>query len=197
MRLPRLKRFLASFFFYNMGVQTVMLAAALYGKSELDIPTENLIIAIVIIQLLAIPGAILISRLSEKIGNIKALMLCVVVWVVNCIFGYMIPSGDENQFYILAVAVGFVMGGIQSLSRSTYSKLMPETKDTTSFFSFYDVTEKIAIVIGMFSFGIITELTGSQRNAVLALIIFFIIGFLLLVYTLRAKMISTDATVHN
>lgn len=185
--IPALKRFLAGFFFYNMAVQTVMLSAALYGKSELQIPTNNLIISIILIQLIAIPGAILISKLSKKIGNIKALMLCVLVWIGNCIYGYLLPAHDIYQFYVLAVVVGFVMGGIQSLSRSTYSKLMPTTKDTTSFFSFYDVTEKIAIVIGMFSFGYITEITGSQRNSVLALIVFFILGLILLVYTLYAK----------
>jgi UMF1 family MFS transporter len=174
--IPILKRFLASFFFYNMAVQTVMLAAALYGKSELQIPTDNLIIAIILIQLVAIPGAIIISKLSNRIGNIKALMVCVITWIGNCIYGYLLPAHDVYQFYILATAVGFVMGGIQSLSRSTYAKLMPATKDTTSFFSFYDVTEKIAIVIGMFSFGYITDITGSQRNAVLALITFFILG---------------------
>ncbi|HEX2606255.1 MAG TPA: MFS transporter [Flavisolibacter sp.] len=184
MHIPVLKRFLYSFFFYNMGVQTVMLAAALYGKSELQIPTTNLIIAIVLIQLVAIPGAFLISRLSQKIGNIKALMVCVFVWIINCILGYFIPAHGIYEFYGLATAVGFVMGGIQSLSRSTYSKLMPETKDTTSFFSFYDVTEKIAIVIGMFSFGFINELTGSQRNSVLALVVFFILGLIGLFLTL-------------
>ena len=184
--IPILKRFLASFFFYNMAVQTVMLAAALYGKSELQIPTDNLIIAIILIQLVAIPGAIIISKLSNRIGNIKALMVCVIIWIGNCIYGYLLPAHDVYQFYILATAVGFVMGGIQSLSRSTYAKLMPATKDTTSFFSFYDVTEKIAIVIGMFSFGYITDITGSQRNAVLALITFFILGLALLFYTLKA-----------
>jgi MFS transporter, UMF1 family len=195
--IPRLKRFLIAFFFYNMAVQTVMLSAALYGKKELQIPTINLIISIILIQLVAVPGAIVISRLSDKIGNIKSLMLCVVVWVGICIYGYLIPAKGVNQFYLLATLVGFVMGGIQSLSRSTYSKLMPATKDTTSFFSFYDVTEKIAIVIGMFSFGYITELTGSQRNAVLCLIIEFGIGLLLLVYTLRAKSLNTDEAVHG
>jgi len=180
--LPVLKRYLFSFFFYNMGVQTVMLAATLYGKSELGIPTENLIIAILIIQLIAIPGAYLISRLSGKIGNFPALMTCVIVWIGICIAGYLLPAKDPMAFYILATVVGFVMGGIQSVSRSTYAKLMPETKDTTSFFSFYDVTEKIAIVIGMFTFGFIIELTGSQRNSVLALMVFFIIGFLLLIW---------------
>ncbi len=185
--IPVLKRFLTAFFFYNMGVQTVMLAAALYGKSELQIPTTNLIIAIVLIQLVAIPGAFIISRLSEKIGNIKALMFCVVFWIGLCIAGYLLPVHGIYEFYGLAGAVGFVMGGIQSLSRSTYSKLMPVTKDTTSFFSFYDVTEKIAIVIGMFAFGYINELTGSQRNSVLTLVIYFAIGLALLFYTLKAE----------
>ncbi|HEV8287003.1 MAG TPA: MFS transporter [Chitinophagaceae bacterium] len=180
--LATLKRFLVAYFFYNMGVQTVMLAATLYGKSELQIPTVNLIIAILIIQLIAIPGAYAISKLSSVIGNFRAIMLCIVVWIGICLDGYLIPAGDVKQFYILAVIVGFVMGGIQSLSRSTYSKLMPVTKDTASFFSFYDVTEKIGIVVGMFSFGFFTEITKSQRASVLALMGYFIIGLLLLAY---------------
>lgn len=171
-----LKRFLLSFFFYNMGVQTVMLAATLYGKAELQIPVTNLIIAILLIQLIAIPGAYLISRLSGKIGNIPALIFCVLVWIGICIGGYLIPVGHLNLFYLLAVVVGFVMGGIQSLSRSTYSKLMPVTSDNTSYFSFFDVTEKISIVLGMFAFGLITQITGSQRQSVLALMIFFLLG---------------------
>jgi UMF1 family MFS transporter len=185
--IPVLKRFLVSFFFYNMGVQTVMLAATLYGKSELGIPTQNLIIAILLIQLIAVPGAIIISRLSEKIGNFQALIVCVIVWIGICYGGYILPHKGVYEFYALAAVVGFVMGGIQALSRSTYSKLMPVTRDTASFFSFFDVTEKIAIVIGMFSFGFINELTGSQRSSVLALMVFFIIGLLLLFYTLAAK----------
>jgi UMF1 family MFS transporter len=180
--LPLLKRYLIAFFFFNMGVQTVMLAATLYGKSELQLPTENLIIAILIIQLIAIPGAFVISKLSAKIGNLRAIMVCVLIWIGICIAGYEIPRKGIYEFYGLATMVGFVMGGIQSLSRSTYAKFMPETRDTASFFSFYDVTEKIAIVIGMFSFGFINELTGSQRTSVLALMVYFIIGLLLLFY---------------
>jgi UMF1 family MFS transporter len=186
-QMPVLKRYLAAFFFYNMGVQTVMLAATLYGKSELNIPTTNLIIAILIIQLVAVPGAYLIAKLSEKIGNFRALMFTIFFWIVLCVVGYTIPRNGINQFYTLAVLVGFVMGGIQSLSRSTYAKLMPVTKDTTSFFSFYDVTEKIAIVIGMFSFGYINEITGSQRNSVLALVIFFVMGFILLLLAMKKQ----------
>ncbi len=185
--MPVIKRYLGAFFFYNMGVQTVMLAATLYGKSELEIPVSNLIIAILLIQLVAIPGAFIISKLSGRIGNFKALMVVVFFWVLICIAAYFVPKHAIVQFYILGACVGFVMGGIQSLSRSTYSKLMPETKDTASFFSFYDVTEKIAVVIGMLSFGYITELTGSQRGSVLALMTFFVIGLVILYSALKKQ----------
>lgn len=184
---PLLKQFLLSFFFYNMGVQTVMLAATLYGKSELNIPTTNLIIAILIIQLVAIPGAHLMAKLASKWGNFNTIMVAILIWIGGCIIGYYLPRNGLMPFYCLSIIVGFVMGGIQSVSRSTYSKLMPETHDTTSYFSFYDVTEKVAIVIGMFSFGFINEITGSQRNSVLALCIFFIIGFVLLYRTSKLK----------
>ena len=189
---PTLKRFLTAFFFYNMGVQTVMLAATLYGKSELNIPTNNLILAILIIQVVAIPGAHLMAKLASKWGNFNTLMTAVVIWIGGCIMGYYLPRNSVMPFYTLAVVVGFVMGGIQSVSRSTYSKLMPVTHDTTSYFSFYDVTEKIAIVIGMFSFGYINELTGSQRNSVLALTLFFIVGFILL---FRTSKLDKHATI--
>jgi UMF1 family MFS transporter len=181
-RIPVLKRFLLSFFWYSAGIQTVFLAATQFGAKELHLPTDKLIITIMIIQLVAIPGAIIISRLSEKFGNIKTLMGVVLVWVGACTGAYFIHT--DIEFYILGAIVGLVMGGIQSLSRSTYSNLMPETKDTASFFSFYDVTEKIALVIGMFSFAYVEELTHSMRNSVLVLMIFFIISFFLLAWTL-------------
>lgn len=186
-QIPSLKRFLLAFFFYDMGVQTVMLSAALYGASELEIPTTNLIIAILIIQLIAIPGAYVISWLSSKIGNLRALMIVTAMWIGICYAAFLLPKKGIYEFYILAVIVGFIMGGIQSLSRSTYSKLMPVTKDTASFFSFFDVTEKIATVIGTFSFGFFTELTGSQRTSVLALMIYFILGLLFLFYAAALK----------
>jgi UMF1 family MFS transporter len=170
-----------------MGVQTVMLVAALYGKSELEIPTSNLIIAILIIQIIAIPGAYVISWLSSKIGNIKTLMVLVTMWIGMCFAAYYMPKGGIYEFYTLGAAVGFIMGGIQSLSRSTHAKLIPETRDTVSFFSFYDVTEKMAAVVGIFCFGFITELTGSQRGSILALVSFFVIGLLLLFYAKAAK----------
>ncbi|RYD76574.1 MAG: MFS transporter, partial [Sphingobacteriales bacterium] len=174
-----MRRFLGAFFFYNMGVQTVMLVASNFGSKVLNLPSTNLIITVVLIQLVAIPGAILMSRLSSRFGNIPVLMGVVLLWVAICIYGYYMQTA--NDFYILAVIVGLVMGGIQSLSRSTYSKLMPETKDTASFFSFYDITEKIAIVIGLTSFAFIEERV-DMRTSVLSLMGFFTVGFLFLVY---------------
>ncbi len=180
-----LKRFLSAFFFYSMGVQTVMLVAIDFGIKELKLADDKLIITAVIIQLVAIAGAVAMSKLSATYGNIKVLIFTVLLWIGVCITGYFITT--EIHFYILASLVGLVMGGIQSLSRSTYSKLMPETKDTASFFSFYDVTEKLAIVIGLFSFGLIEGLTGNMRNSLLALIVFFVLGLLFLLVTLSAQ----------
>ena len=178
--MPVLKRFLTAFFFYSMGVQTVMLVAIDFGIKELKLPDQKLIITAVIIQLVAIAGALGMSKLSARFGNIKILLLTVVLWIGVCIAGYFITT--ETHFYIIASLVGLVMGGIQSLSRSTYSKLMPDTKDTASFFSFYDVSEKLAIVIGLFTFGFI-EGISSIRNSILSLVIFFILGFIMLLLT--------------
>lgn len=178
--LPILKRFLSAFFFYSMGVQTVMLVAIDFGIKELKLPDQQLIITAVIIQIVAIMGAIGMSKLSSRFGNFNILIFTVLLWIGVCISGYFITT--VTHFYIIASLVGLVMGGIQSLSRSTYSKLMPETKDTASFFSFYDVTEKLAIVIGLFTFGFI-EGISSIRNSILSLVIFFVIGFALLLIT--------------
>ena len=181
--MPSLKRFLFSFFLYSMGVQTVMLVAAGFGKKEIFPKPEDepkLLITIIIIQLVAMVGAILMSRLSKRIGNWWVLTISVLTWIGVCINAYFIES--QNSFYILAAIVGLVMGGIQSMSRSTYSKLLPETLDTTSFFSFYDVTEKIALVIGIFLFGYIEESSGSMRNSIVALGSFFVLGLLALLY---------------
>lgn len=238
-RMPILKKFLRGFFFYSMGVQTVMLAASLFGSKLLHLEDTKLIVTIVAIQLVAIAGAIAMSRLSTRYGNIRVLMGVVMFWILICIAAYetadfadrLKPFYDrieilkeqketletgrqkteaeispaavsyetqlgkiegeistlklelaprqtpiEYSFYALALAVGLVMGGIQSLSRSTYSKLMPETKDTASYFSYFDLTEKIAIVIGMFCFGFIDDMTHSMKNSIISLTVFFVIG---------------------
>jgi MFS transporter, UMF1 family len=184
--MPLLKRFLPAFFFYSMGVQTIMLVAAGFGAKVLHMETSGLIEIILIIQLVAIGGATLMSRLSGIYGNIKVLAGVVVVWIGACIAAYFTTT--VTQFYGLAIVVGLIMGGIQSLSRSTYSKYLPQNiPDTASFFSFYDVTEKLAIVGGMASFAFIEELTGSMRNSALALCVFFIIGLFLLLSLLMAE----------
>ncbi len=188
--MPVLKNFLRGFFFYSMGVQTVMLAATLFAAKVLLLEDTKLIITVVIIQLVAIPGAIIMSRLANRFGNIIVLLGVVVLWIAICIAGYQAAEYKENggdpeyYFYGLSVAVGLVMGGIQSLSRSTFSKMMPPTKDTASFFTYYDFTEKIAIVLGMLSFGYIEELTGSMKYSLLSLIIFFLLGFIWLMLAL-------------
>lgn len=192
--MPVLKRFLRGFFFYSMGVQTVMLAATVVGSKLLGLPETKLIVSVVLIQLVAIAGAIVISRLSKKFGNIQMLIGLIFFWIAVCVGGYYTAryketgGNPEYAFYCLAIAVGLVMGGIQSLSRSTYSKMMPQTKNTASYFSYYDLTEKIAIVIGMFSFGFIAEYTsdhGGMKNSLLALIIFFLIGLVWLYLALH------------
>jgi UMF1 family MFS transporter len=182
--LPALKRYLLSFFLFSVGVQTVMLVAASFSKKEIFPKNEDepkLLLTIILIQLVAIFGAILMSKLSKKIGNIPTLLLAVSIWICICITAYFVQS--QLQFYFLAVFVGLVMGGIQSMSRSTYAKLLPKTEDTTSFFSFYDVTEKIALTIGLFLFASNEELTGSMRNSILVLMCFFILSFFALLYT--------------
>jgi UMF1 family MFS transporter len=240
-KMAVLKRYLRGFFFYSMGVQTVMAAATLFGSVLLKLDDTKLIVTVVFIQLVAIIGATWMSKLSTRFGNIRVLMGVVGLWILICVSAYatagqaetLKPFHDkiaelqqqkedllarkgqlsaaafdledakaegelsrwkhdlaphqepiEYSFYMLALGVGLVMGGIQSLSRSTYSRLMPETKDTASYFSYYDLTEKIAIVIGMFSFGFINDITGSMKNAVLFLIFFFVVGLLWLYSTL-------------
>jgi UMF1 family MFS transporter len=184
-KMPVLKRFLFAFFFYNMGVQTVMLAATIFGSKVLHLPSTNLIVIIVIIQLVAIPGAYLISKLSGIYGNLQVLIGVVLFWAGICFAAYFMQTAIH--FYILGIAVGLVMGGIQSLSRSTYSKLMPVTNDTASFFSFYDVTEKIAIVIGLTAFGYIEEYTGTMRDSIISLVAFFTIGLIGLISALHRQ----------
>ncbi|MBN9485003.1 MAG: MFS transporter [Bacteroidetes bacterium 43-93] len=192
--LPVLSIYLLAFFLYSMGVQTVMVAATIFGDKVLKLSTPQLITTILIIQLVAIAGAYIMSKLSERFGNLTVLICVVFIWVGVCIGAYYTTTA--MQFYIIATVVGLIMGGIQSLSRSTYSKLMPETRDTTSFFSFYDVTEKIALVIGIFSFGYIDSLTGSMRNSVLALITFFAAGMIVLYLAIvKAKKEHLKSTV--
>ncbi len=178
-----LKRYLLSFFVFSMAVQTVMLVATYFGAQEIQWESAEesqigLITCILLIQLIAIVGAVLTSRASARFGNINVLIFLNAFWLCLCCFAYFITTPKE--FYIMASFTGLVMGGIQALGRSTYSKFLPETKDTASFFSFYDVSEKIGIVIGMCVYGFIDQITGSPRFAIVFLGLFFLSGLLLL-----------------
>jgi len=186
---PKLKRFLLAFFFYNGGVQAVMYLATLFGTDVLHLKDQSLIAVVVIIQLVGAVGAYLFARLSRGQGNRFALLSMIVIWIGVCVSAYYITT--EFQFYGLAFVVGMVMGGIQSLSRATYSKLIPQhTEDHASYFSFYDVTYNVSIVMGTFAYGFVDQITGSMRYSALALGVFFIIGFCAL-FTLRAKEIQS------
>ena len=182
---PRLKLFLAGFFFITMGLLTVMFMAATYGEKQLGLKAEILIATILVIQLIGMAGAWLFARLSGKLGNIRAFILSIVIWVLICIGAYFIK--DAAGFILIAVCVGLVMGGSQSLARSTYSKMLPETQDHTSFFSFYDVMEKLATVGGTFSFGVIEAVTGSMRHSILAIIVFFAVGLAFMLALLKKE----------
>ncbi len=176
---PNLLRFLGAFFCYSAGVQTVIFLAATFAEKELRFETVELIVIILILQLVAIGGAYLFAKVSDWRGNKFSLMTMLLIWVGICLAANQVYS--KAQFYVLAAMVGMVMGGIQSLSRSTYSKLIPaDTKDTTSYFSFYDVLEKVAIIIGTFGFGFIEQITGSMRSSVLLLAVFFVLGLVIL-----------------
>jgi UMF1 family MFS transporter len=188
--LPNLKRFLLAYFTYNMGVQTVMYVATIFGDEELKLESSALILTILLLQLVGILGAYLFAKLSERIGNTRALSWSVVIWMLICVAGYFVQAGWS--FYALASVIGLTMGAVQSLSRSTYSKIIPEnTPNTAAFFSFFDVTEKLSIVIGTAVFGVIAQITGSMRNSILSLIGFFMLGLIFL-FRLRGRKLRDE-----
>ena len=181
-----LKRFLLAFFFYNMGVQTIMYISPIFASEVVGLGTSSLIVIILLIQLVAIPGSLFFAWISGKYGNIKGLMIAVFVWIGVCIGAYLIRGASD--FYIIAVVVGFVMGGIQALSRSTYAKIIPETSiEHASYFSFYDVVDKVAISLGSFVFGLIRILTGDMRLSIIFLGVYFIIGLIFLSRVIMPK----------
>ena len=179
----QLKFFLISFFFMSVGVQTIILMAGIFGSKELGLPTLNLILTILIVQIVAIFGAYFFSRLSKKIGNLSTLKITLGIWGIVCFIAFALDkslSNVDNYFYAMGIVLGFVLGATQSLTRSTFSKLLPETHDHATYFSFYNVTEQIAVVLGMFIFGLLVAVTGSMQYSVLALAVFFFVAFIML-----------------
>lgn len=188
-----LKRFLISFFLLSIGVQTIILMAAIFGSSELELPATNLIVTIILVQVVAILGAYIFSRISEKLGNIKALKITIIVWMLVCFTAFLLDKNQENvdlYFYCLGGLLGLVQGAIQSLTRSTYSKMLPETHDHATYFSFYDVTEKIAIVLGTFVYGLLYAMTDSMQWSVLCLAIFFLASLIVMSTLKKTKYVQ-------
>ena len=186
----KLKRYLGAFFVYSMAVQTVMLIATFFGEEEIHWGSDSertmgLIVSILVIQIVAVFGATFTAMASKTFGNINTLIVVNILWVFICVYAYFVVT--PMDFYIAAGCVGVIMGGIQALSRSTYSKFLPETTDTTSFFGFYDVAEKIGIVIGTFMYGYVAQVTGNMRNAIIFLGLFFLIGMFLLTRVEKKK----------
>lgn len=193
----RLRRYLIAFFVFSMGVQTIMQMASLFGTKEVvrmdemgvahrGLESGQLIVAVILVQLIAIPGAYFFSYLSDKLSNLLTLKIALVFWALVCIYAYAFVT-TPITFYVAAGCIGFIMGGTQSLARSTYSKFLPETEDTASYFSFYDVTEKVGLIIGLLSFGFLEGFAGSMRASILALITFFILGYLLLLFVPKTE----------
>ena len=190
---PTLKKFLISFFFLSIGVQTIILMAAIFGSTELGLDATKMIITILLVQLVAILGAFLFSRFSDRYGNITALKVTIAIWMLVCFCAFMLHKDLPNvdlYFYGLGGLLGLVQGAIQSLTRSTYSKLLPETEDHATYFSFYDVTEKIAIVLGTAVYGLLYALTNSMQWSVLCLAIFFLAAFIVLSTLKKTKYVS-------
>ncbi|MBK9012702.1 MAG: MFS transporter [Saprospiraceae bacterium] len=181
----QLRIFLASFFFYIMGVQSVMYMAASFGEKEVGLNATQMIVTVMVLQFLGIFGAYLFAWLSKKWGNFKALTLAVATWIIICLGSLFIQTAFH--FYVAAFFIGLVMGGVQALSRSTYSKMIPETKNNAGFFSFYDVSEKLAMMFGLVMWGLLDDLTGSMRNSIAALVFWFSIGLVLLIWVQNIK----------
>lgn len=180
--------FLASFFVYTMGVQTVLYVATLFGQNELKLESSDMIKTILLIQVIGIAGAYFFAWLANKKGNKTSIIIALSIWIVGCYLAFHIQEKQPLQFFGLACIVGTVMGGIQSLSRATYAKLIPGDKDNTSFFSFYEVAEKTAIVLGTFAWGIVDQITGSMRNGIVVLMVFFIVGIVILFFLKSDKL---------
>jgi UMF1 family MFS transporter len=187
------RSYLGAFFCFNAGVQAVLFLASTFAEKELKFTTSGLIFLVLILQIVAIGGAILFSKISGKWGNKFSLVIMLAIWTVICMVGYFVQTGTD--FYVLAVAVGLVMGGTQSLSRSTYAKLIPkDTPDTASYFSFYDVMDKVSTVVGTFTFGFVEQMTGGMRSSVMALAVFFVIS-LIAISVVKIQRMQSEATV--
>ena len=189
-----LTRYLFAFFIMSMAIQTIMLMASSFGKKVIKLESTELIVIIFIVNLLAIPGAFGVSALSKRIGNIRALVACIIGWAVVCLGAYFFAKDETDTigFYAVACGIGFLMGGTQSLNRATYSKILPDTNDPASYFSFYEMLEKGGLIIGMFGWGFIEGFTGTMHNSVLAMLVLFTLAYLAMMLVPKEYRIKVD-----
>ena len=182
-RMHNLKFYLLAFFLLSVGIQTINYMATIFGKDELGLDDTKLIITILLIQFVAVLGSWLFSRLSARFGNLNALRTGLFIWALICLAAFLMHRTDpyiELEFYALGATVGLVLGGVQALTRSTYSKLLPATNDNTVYFSFYDIVEKVALILGSFIFAQVLYLTKSMQYSALTLSVFFLAAIVLL-----------------
>lgn len=176
---PQTLLFLVAYLFYNDGIQTVIASAAVFGSRELDLPEASLVLAILVVQLVAFVGALVLGRVAGRIGARRTILGAIVVWGLVSLAGFVVPAGQLGPFLLLAVAIGFVLGGSQALSRSLYSTLVPRGREA-EYFGLYQAAERGTSWFGTLTFGVVFQLTGSYRYSIVALLVFFVVGFVLL-----------------
>ena len=171
--------FLIAFMIYNDGIQTVISMATIYGKDELKFPDRVLMATLLIIQFIAFFGALIFSKIAEITSAKKALMITLLMWSFVCVYAYLMT--EAREFFILGIIVGLAMGGSQALSRSLYGSMIP-AEASAEFYGFYSVFSKFSAIWGPAIFGIIKQVSGSSRNSIVSLIVFFIVGLIMLMF---------------
>ncbi|MFD9133919.1 MFS transporter [Streptomyces bottropensis] len=178
-RHPLTLAFLLAYLVYNDGIQTVISQASVYGSEELDLEQSTLIVAVLLVQILAVGGALGMGRLSRRYGAKRTILGSLVAWTLILGAGYFLPAGAPVWFFVLASGIGLVLGGSQALSRSLFSHLVPPGKEA-EYFSAYEMSDRGMSWLGPLLFGVTYQLTGSYRDAIISLVVFFVLGFALL-----------------
>ncbi|MEU1203006.1 MFS transporter [Streptomyces sp. NPDC005813] len=176
---PLTLAFLLAYLVYNDGIQTVISQASVYGSEELGLSQSTLIVAVLLVQVLAVGGALGMGRLARVYGAKRTILGSLVAWTVTLGAGYFLPAGRPVWFFVLAAGIGLVLGGSQALSRSLFSHLVPRGKEA-EYFSAYEMSDRGMSWLGPLLFGLTYQLTGSYRDAIISLVAFFVIGFVLL-----------------
>lgn len=179
MGFKQLMLFVLAFIFYNDGTQTVINISGAYAEGTLNLELEQIIVAFLIVQFVAFFGALAFGSIAGRIGTREAIVVTLVIWILIAIGGFLLPEEQTTPLYLLAVAIGFVLGGVQALSRSLYGTMIPE-EAAAEFYGFFSVFSKFSAIWGPLLFALISGITGSGRPAILSIVAFFVIGGVLL-----------------